>query len=1477
MTSDSTETPQVPTERKPRRWRRRLLIAVGAVLLVLVLLVVLLPTILTSGFAERKVSAIAEDKLGRPVTIEGLAFGWRTPLTLEHAALPAIAGEQSRPALDVRGVRVPLTLWGVLRDRKALPLSGIEIASIEVNVVRLEDGQWNVLKMMQALKGDAPPTPEEPEATPSGTPSPLPIKDLSASIARIDLRVIDASQELEAGWEDGSFSVLWPGGAQPLTSDVAGTFRVNAVELPWDVRAKISHWIDADNLLTPMAAEATVTSDGMNGAHQIADGGFYVHATAVEDAENTVRLVLPLEHAEAFAHAASLPVDIPPFGGEIDWTVGWTQRAAFRQWTLETSLKGTGLRATLPSVDVPAQDARIEASASVDLDARVANAVRAEGALAGITFDARATRIPFDNPFATEGVALQAAVDLTQATSLASQVRGGTGAPIATGSIAFEAMQRDLHEDGGTIEATLTMAPGELMTLRPFVAQDPEFLLEVPMDLTPLHLETHATISAGIASKSARLVIDRWENPIVTRLECDVSGTGDTMSGGGTLAGSIDLAHPLEAWGPRFRKEAMPAVQGALDFDIEASADGAKKFASEGALALRGFSVAFVDKPEPLALPETTLAWDLSVNNETPSVVVRRIALENDFAVWTLDGSMTDAFDIRTHAEADLGPIMELASLFKEMPVAVTGKPVLDASLHGTAGDRLDIALGVETAANLTVVKEGTLSLDAPVFLDSACTVAWSNDVLSSMTMTIADFSLGEAFGMTDETEVALGETIVSTSRAAATVRYAPILAMLDPALLEQFDAAVALEGETTVEPVIHFVLQKTAEGIIFPEPVEIEGTAVTEIAALEWAFREMSGYVEGFFDEREFAFTVDPADPKGFAYEDQGFTGAELVSGPMGLELGAWQVGAAQAFAMTGARVELAGLELSSLRWQSGEMAIQLPRTAVSGNLDFAMEPMAVKVGQLEVQLGNSLHAASDMAYSADDRRWSTRTSMELGDVAEPLGWTTLPAAMREAIPALEGSLRLEADLAGTLPGEDFDPTTSPLPVAGTFAASANDIGLRMPVLVMEKLNATIEGNIDGATRSGDVTASVAIDRAWNPGLTLKAARDMTLKAEAAFTDADSVRGSIGELRIRNYGTLAEGTFAVSGIMDALASAETNPIAKWLGNLDIDASARAEQDLLWLSGIHPSLLLDGQLDATFEMTNRPERGLTLDAAMEIADGELIFADMVEASGISGSWQTRKTLAARNVVMEHKDLPPGEFRVVQASFGPPGRPGLKARTSNVLLRLHGFDEPVRAELEIRDLMSGNAVARTALNLVETDPVLSGDLQVAGVDAGQLAGLATRDKREWEINGAGSANWRLRDLGFQRVLEDLSLRMDSTRIGRLALTRLLEALDAEQDDPRFQNARAALRFGTPTMAQARLNNSLVTFGSELRMPGGVTLSLPILERQPLGDMIEVYDFDRFSPMFSLTRTGLLVLLAEDLAELEQILATLEANQ
>src|SRR5690606_36213877 len=96
------------------------------------------------------------------------------------------------------------------------------------NLVRMPDGRWNYLAMLHTLQqGRSPKAPEEDSADDAAGPSPLPLRDLSVNVRRIDLRVVDSTRELEAGWEDGSLELLWPGGAVALTTDIVGTVRVN--------------------------------------------------------------------------------------------------------------------------------------------------------------------------------------------------------------------------------------------------------------------------------------------------------------------------------------------------------------------------------------------------------------------------------------------------------------------------------------------------------------------------------------------------------------------------------------------------------------------------------------------------------------------------------------------------------------------------------------------------------------------------------------------------------------------------------------------------------------------------------------------------------------------------------------------------------------------------------------------------------------------------------------------------------------------------------------------------------------------------------------------------------------------------------------------------------------------------------------------------------------------------------------------------
>src|SRR5690606_9727253 len=117
-------------------------------------------------FVESRVGTIAGDRLGRPVAVEGVRVGWRTPVRIDRIELPAIEGEDGRPAFALRDVRGTFSLGSLLRG---LPLrfGEFEVGSIEANLIRLPDGRWNVDAMLEQLgPAEKEPEPEEEEPEP---------------------------------------------------------------------------------------------------------------------------------------------------------------------------------------------------------------------------------------------------------------------------------------------------------------------------------------------------------------------------------------------------------------------------------------------------------------------------------------------------------------------------------------------------------------------------------------------------------------------------------------------------------------------------------------------------------------------------------------------------------------------------------------------------------------------------------------------------------------------------------------------------------------------------------------------------------------------------------------------------------------------------------------------------------------------------------------------------------------------------------------------------------------------------------------------------------------------------------------------------------------------------------------------------------------------------------------------------------------
>jgi len=127
-----------------------------------------------------------------------------------------------------------------------------------------------------------------------------------------------------------------------------------------------------------------------------------------------------------------------------------------------------------------------------------------------------------------------------------------------------------------------------------------------------------------------------------------------------------------------------------------------------------------------------------------------------------------------------------------------------------------------------------------------------------------------------------------------------------------------------------------------------------------------------------------------------------------------------------------------------------------------------------------------------------------------------------------------------------------------------------------------------------------------------------------------------------------------------------------------------------------------------------------------------------------------------------------------------------------------------------------------------------------------------------------------------LLNGITLQAASSRIGKRAFKRMLEALDPEQEDPRIQKAIMALSLGRPSGVNVELRDSLLTFGAELETLGGVKVPLPIIERQSLGDVEQVYELDQYTPMVGMARTALNLLLAQDFETFERHLNALESN-
>lgn len=332
--------------RSRRKWLRRILRGIVVVLGLLILLAAIAPSLLFSRPVERRISRWASQFLGRPVVVEDIDFGWRTPLRAGRISLPAIAGEENYPLLDIRGVSIPLTLS---RIAMLPPYSlSVDVDKIEFNLVKMKNGETNLLSLLSRFSPPATNSPAVKPATGSGQPPVLPLKDIRVNLRRIDVRYVDMPKGMVAGMENVNVSLDWRGGKQPLTGKLSGSILLNRTRLPWELGINLNSWVNAGGTLTLESAALTVDSGGGTNAP------IFLDLSMAGGHKNVVHAALPLALIGQVNKAMNLVPVLPELAGGLDLRLVATHEGGFKNWDVSSTLliKDVKVTGAAPSPNV---------------------------------------------------------------------------------------------------------------------------------------------------------------------------------------------------------------------------------------------------------------------------------------------------------------------------------------------------------------------------------------------------------------------------------------------------------------------------------------------------------------------------------------------------------------------------------------------------------------------------------------------------------------------------------------------------------------------------------------------------------------------------------------------------------------------------------------------------------------------------------------------------------------------------------------------------------------------------------------------------------------------------------------------------------------------------------------------------------------------------------------------------------------------
>ena len=945
--------------------------------------------------------------------------------------------------------------------------------------------------------------------------------------------------------------------------------------------------------------------------------------------------------------------------------------------------------------------------------------------------------------------------------------------------------------------------------------------------------------------------------------ELDASGEKPTWKT--SLDGGFDLTRAGRAYAEVIARYDIDAIEGALAATATAFAGTNGIIVTRGTITSTGLAVAMPRAGRVLRVEQSEISadWDIEADPAALSVALRKVTFRSPLASFDLTGTASpQALDVRGEAKTSLGPIMDLAQQFAPKPIDLAGAIEAKFLAKGNIGQNAHGALTVYSFGPVRYEQMGTEVFSEAIHFETDAAAEWRGGELAALTVNVPDAWIGDLLtaSLSSRTELLDGTGAKATAQILVKAPF--LLAFVPPAKWEELEMAVDAAGSTTGTLSMDGPLLLNASGLQLGDAWTVGGNLATDLSDVEWMKSDMGEYLGGVRDEREFTVKLDPKSPLGFIYSDSAVTRTQTVQGPMDIQIEDIRIENSTTFEVNKPiLVALPAGTIGSFRFPAEAMEMVLPTTTFSGNLKVDMEKSDFIVAESKGEMQGIGSGSGSGNFNWSDFSWSALAKAEVADISDLIGAFRLDPDMMKLIPELHGKAAFSMDLRGSDPRPPFD-FSKGLPLRGSAMIDWSDVSAQSgDAWWVNGIagNARFDSTDDGNAIS--LAGLLGIEEVGLKAIANKPLRGLAVQGTLTLDDFDVLQISIPEAVVGNYKMAAGADFSASGLSPFLLEGSGDGMESWLRGPRFDGTAHFSAGLSGFNETHPLVSSSGTIDWHGRVGSTPGKLLEFQSVASADSVSVAFADLFALDNLSGRWDAIKTYRLDRSVRLSSKPTEGTFSIDRIAFSKPPAQGEILQT---VITVQGFERGLRISTGSRDFLGGPATTSISLTVENGEPALRAEMEITGLRGGKLSPyLRDLGGRQDEISGVATMAWVFPQSGGGNVLDNLTIRLRSTQIGKKALSRLLQALDANQDDPRFQNAITALAFGAPVGGHFFLENSLISMGAQLRLPAGFMVPLPILDRAPLGEIFAVYGLQQKAGMIGQLHDPLLLLLQSDL--------------